>query len=117
MVRALAIVEQIVFRVIDLTYVFEYNLLVEKYLTITKLPIPKRKHNYRRKFHDVQSLFVEIVAHDWWLSVEIGELVAFNDVQVDQSKKRDGKQDWHNESIGERDENKVHNRRIPKMQL
>jgi len=85
-VRALAVVEQTVLWIIDLTYVFEDDLLIEKYLTISELPVAEREHNYWCHLHDVQSLFVEIVAHDWRLSVEIRELVAFNDVQVDESK-------------------------------
>lgn len=117
MVRALAVVEQIVLWIIDLTDVFEDDLLVEKYLTIPKLPISECKHNDWREFHDVESFFVEIVAHNWWLSIDIGELVAFNHVQVDHGKKRNREQDRHNESIRERDENEVHNRGIPKMEL
>ena len=117
MVGTFAVVKEIVFWVVDLADVFEDDLLVEKYLAVSELPIAEGEHDHGGELHDVESLFVQIVAHDGRLSVEIRELVALDDVQVDQSQKRDGKQDRHNQSIREGDENKVHNCGVPEMQL
>ena len=66
--------------------------LVEKYLTIRKLPVSEREHHEGSVHQDLQSSVVQSVVSLRWLLVEISKLKPLCHIHIENTHKTNGEQ-------------------------
>ena len=81
------------------------------------MPVSKKWHNYWCILQQSKGSGIHCIIKKWWFFVKVSEEISFGDIEVEQSKKCDRKQDRQGYTVGKSYEDEVDDNWISKVNI